>query len=135
MTAMAGYRELRVWQAAMDLVEGVYRHTQTFPKQEVYGLAAQLQRAAVSIPANVAEGHVRDHLKEYLRHISVAQGSLAELETQLEIARRLGYVERAAHRELLEQTASIGKQLYALRNSLGKKLNTESTAHVEPSWP
>ncbi len=75
------YRDLRVWQAAMNLVEQVYRLTRAFPKQETYGLSSQMQRAAVSIPSNIAEGHTREHLKEYLHHLSIAQASLAELET------------------------------------------------------
>lgn len=77
---MKSFRELRVWQAAMNLVEKVYRVTQRFPKQETYGLVSQIQRAVVSIPSNIAEGHTREHLKEYLHHLSMAQASLAELE-------------------------------------------------------
>ena len=80
------FRDLRVWQAAMDLVEQVYTLTQMFPKQEMYGLASQMQRAAVSIPSNIAEGHTRAYSKEYLHHLSIARASLAELQTQLEIA-------------------------------------------------
>lgn len=76
-----GFRELRVWQAGMELVEGVYGLTRAFPKHELYGLAGQLQRAAVSVPANIAEGHTRHHLGEYLHHLSIARGSLAEVET------------------------------------------------------
>ncbi len=70
---MNSFRELRVWQAAMNLVEKVYRLTQRFPKQETYGLVSLIQRAAVSIPSNIAEGHTREHLKEYLHHLSMAQ--------------------------------------------------------------
>jgi len=76
------FRDLRVWQAAVELVVEVYRLTGVLPKQETYGLVSQMQRAAVSIPSNIAEGHSREHIKEYLHHLSVAQGSLAELETQ-----------------------------------------------------
>jgi four helix bundle protein len=114
------FRDLRVWQAAMDLVAEVYRLTRAFPKNETYGLASQIQRAAVSIPSNIAEGHARDHIKEYLHHLSMAQGSLAELETQLEIAARLGYVSLDQLRQNLCSIASLGKQLYALRNSLAR---------------
>src|SRR5215510_5282912 len=85
------FRDLRVWQAGMDLVEQVYLLTQQFPKHEMYGLASQMQRAAISIPSNIAEGHTRTHSKEYLHHLSIARGSLAELQTQLEIALRLKY--------------------------------------------
>lgn len=118
---MKSFRELRVWQAAMDLVEKVYSRTRQFPKQETYGLTSQVQRAAVSIPSNIAEGHTREHLKEYLHHLSMAQASLAELETQLEIAMRLKYLLPAQLEELIEDTSSLGKQLYALRNALMKR--------------
>lgn len=112
------FRDLRVWQAAMGLVTAVYRLTATFPKHETYGLASQIQRAAVSIPSNIAEGHAREHLKEYLHHLSIAQGSIAELETQFEIAARLNYISPEDLLGILGALASLGRQLYALRNSL-----------------
>lgn len=118
---MKSFRELRVWQAAMNLVETIYRATQRFPKQETYGLVSQLQRAAVSIPSNIAEGHTREHIKEYLHHLSMAQASLAELETQLEISRRLKYLLPDELRDLLNEVNSLGRQMYALRNSLTTK--------------
>lgn len=118
---MKSFRELRVWQAAMNLVEKIYRLTQRFPKQETYGLASQMQRAAVSIPSNIAEGHTREHIKEYLHHLSMAQASLAELETQLEISGRLKYLLPDQLKELLNDMNSLGKQMYALRNSLTTK--------------
>ncbi|HEV8369232.1 MAG TPA: four helix bundle protein [Pyrinomonadaceae bacterium] len=116
------FRDLRVWQLAMELVERVYRLTRDFPRHEVYGLSSQIQRAAVSIPSNLAEGHTREHTKEFLHHLSMAQASLAELETQLEIAARLNYVSRNELNPLTELAISLGKQQYALRNSLLKKL-------------
>ncbi len=112
------YRDLRVWQAGMGLVEQVYVLTQSFPRDEVYGLTNQLRRAAISIPSNIAEGHTREHSNEYLYHLSVAQASLAELETQIEIAARLQYATREQLATVLEQTAALGRQLYALRNAL-----------------
>ncbi|HEY8204438.1 MAG TPA: four helix bundle protein [Pyrinomonadaceae bacterium] len=115
---MKSFRELRVWQAAMDLVEKVYARTQEFPKHEMYGLTSQIRRSAVSIPSNIAEGHTREHLKEYLHHLSMAQASLAELETQLEIALRLRYLQPDALQELLKDLNALGKQMYALRNAL-----------------
>ena len=117
------FRDLRVWQAAMDLVEQVYHLTQSFPRHEIYGLASQMQRAAISIPSNIAEGHTREHLREYLHHLSIAQASLAELETQLEIAVRLKYLSAEQFNERLKRIATIGKQIYALRNALMKRLN------------
>src|SRR5437867_10780180 len=97
------FRDLRVWQAGIELVQIVYELTSKFPRSEVYGLASQMQRAAVSIPSNIAEGHTREHLKEYLHHLSVARSSLAELETQLEIAARLKYCSSERLNQLLEQ--------------------------------
>ncbi len=123
--AIKNYRDLRVWQAGMDLVELVYRLTQTFPAHELYGLTSQMRRAAVSIPSNIAEGHTREHSKEYLHHLSMAQASLAELETQFEIAARLKYLSPEQLNQALEQTASLGRQLYALRNALTKGVKNQ----------
>ena len=89
--AVRGFKELLVWQKSMDLIERVYRLTQEFPRQETYGLSSQLQRAAVSVAANVAEGNGRDSTKEYIHHLSFSLGSLAEVETFLVVAMRLGY--------------------------------------------
>jgi len=114
------FRDLRVWHAGMDLVEEVYRLTNAFPRHEIYGLTSQIQRAAVSIPSNIAEGHAREHLKEYLHHLSIAQASLAELETQMEIATRLKYLSKEQLLKILEGVGSLGRQLYALRNALTK---------------
>jgi four helix bundle protein len=98
---MKSLRELRVWQQAMKLGEMIYRLTQKFPKHETYGLMSQLQRAIVSVPSNIAEGHTREHLREYLHHISIAQASLAEVETQVELATRLEYVQPSKLQEIL----------------------------------
>lgn len=126
MTTIKSFRDLRVWQAGMDLVEQVYRLTQTFPAHEMYGLTSQMRRAAVSIPSNIAEGHTREHSKEYLHHLSMAQASLAELETQLEIAARLTYLSIEQLTQALGQVTSLGKQLYALRNALIKGVNKQA---------
>jgi four helix bundle protein len=114
------FRDLRVWKAGMDLVEQTYRLTSVFPRSELYGLAAQLQRAAVSIPSNIAEGHARAYSKEYLHHLSMALASLAELETQLEIATRLKYLSAEQLNRFSGQSSSLGKQLRALRAALQK---------------
>lgn len=118
---VSSFRGLRVWQAGMDLVEEVYRLTLLFPRQEIYGLTSQIQRAAVSIPSNIAEGQTREHSKEYLHHLSIAQASLAELETQLEIASRLRYLPAERFKPVSDHARLLGKQLYALRNALKKK--------------
>jgi len=116
------YRDLRVWQRGMDLVETIYVITQSFPKQEIYGITSQMRRAAVSIPANIAEGHSREHTKEFRNFLSVAQGSISELETELEIATRLGYLTSEQFNRLMTQVAGIAKQVRALREALAKRI-------------
>ena len=122
MSTINSFRDLRVWQAGMTLVEQVYQLTQSFPSQETYGLTNQMRRAAVSVPSNIAEGHTREHTKEYLHHVSMAQASLAELQTQIEIAGRLRYVSPETVNQVLEQSAALSRQLYALRNGLLKRV-------------
>ena len=119
--SISSYRDLKVWQKALELVIGCYRLTAQFPKSETYGLSSQLQRAAVSIPANIAEGQGRESLKEYLHHLSIANGSLMELETHLLITGRLAYVTESDLAPLLAQTAEVGKMLNGLRKSLRTK--------------
>ena len=92
MGEVKSYQDLIVWQKAMDLVTEIYRITKNFPKEEIYGLTNQMRRAAISIPSNIAEGHARKSRAEYIRFLSIAQGSRAELETQILIAVRLGYL-------------------------------------------
>src|SRR5438046_9425088 len=87
--SIRSYRDLEVWQAAVELVEQVYRFSATFPKCETYGLRGQLREAAVSVPANIAEGHGREHLGDYLHHLSVANGALMELDVHCILAQRL----------------------------------------------
>ena len=116
------FRDLRVWQAGMELAESIYQLTATFPPQEMYGLTSQLRRAAVSIPSNIAEGHTRESTKEYLHHISVAQASLAEVQTQIELAGRLGYAAAEEISHIIEACVALSKQLLALRNALYKNL-------------
>lgn len=115
------FRDLTVWQRGMSLAVDVYRLSAQFPKAELYGLTAQLRKAAVSIPSNIAEGHARASRKEYLHHISISQGSLAELETQLELARLLAYVAPESVRGPIDAAAVLGRQLHALRHSLEEK--------------
>ena len=93
--SIQSYRDLLVWQKAIELVLECYRLSRQLLKWESFGLAAQLQRTAVSIPANIAEGNGRDHLGDYLRDLSIANGSLMELETHLLLASRLGYFDQA----------------------------------------
>jgi four helix bundle protein len=101
----------------MDLVIAVYKVTKTFPKTELYGLTSQLQRAVVSVPSNIAEGHALKQTQAYVRHLAIASGSLAELETQLEIADRLGYLASESS-PIFEQADEVGRMLAGLRRSL-----------------
>jgi four helix bundle protein len=118
---MQGHKDLVVWQKAMDLVVAIYKLTKTFPKAEVYGLASQMQRAAVSVPSNIPEGHGLKQTQGYARHLAIANGSLTELETQLEIARRLGYI-TAENESLIDQAAEVGRMLAGLRRSLHSRI-------------
>lgn len=112
------YSDLLVWQKAMDLVVEVYRLCQTFPSTERYGLISQMQRAAVSIPSNIAEGQARKSSGAFLNHLSIAAGSLAELETQLILSLRLGLGTEQACSPILSQTNEIGRMLTCLKSSL-----------------
>jgi four helix bundle protein len=112
------HENLRVWQDAMTLVETVYAFSSTFPDTERFGLTAQLRRAAVSIPSNIAEGAARRSRQEYVRFLSIARGSLAELDTQCQIAIRLGFAKSSAAR--IDLTNRVFARLTALMNSLNK---------------
>ena len=114
----SSYRKLDVWQKAMDLLVECYRTSKEFPREELYGLTSQLQRAAVSVPANIAEGQGREHRKEFLHHLSIAHGSVAELETHLQIAERLGYLYSGEVQSLLTRSEEIGRMINGLRKSL-----------------
>lgn len=115
------YRDLRVWQSAMDLCVSVYALTALLPRTEAYGLCSQMQRAAVSVPSNIAEGHQRAGTAEFLHHLSIAQGSLGEVCTQLEIAERTGHVSGEQIEPCMYEAYSVARQLSALRTSLKKK--------------
>jgi four helix bundle protein len=116
--SITSYRDLEVWKKAMDLIVECYAMTERFPKKETFGLASQLQRSAVSIAANISEGHARQHTKEYLQSLAIAYGSLAELETHILISERLKYVDTSQSIKLLEKTAELGRMLNGLRRSL-----------------
>jgi len=117
------YRDLLVWKQGIELVKLIYKITQQFPKEEIYGLTSQIRRSAVSIPSNIAEGHARDSLKEYIQFLSVAAGSLAELQTQLVIAKELamGQVELIETAEKLAE--STLKMMRSLQRALKNKLS------------
>lgn len=115
---MKTYRDLEVWKKAMDLVVNAYGLAKTLPNEERYGLVSQIQRAAVSVPANIAEGYGRSHRGDYLRHLSVARGSLAELETLMTLAVRLEYLERERVLPTWEAMQEVGRMLTGLVKSL-----------------
>lgn len=119
--ALESYRQLKVWQLGMELAKDIYLLTQKFPRYEIYGLSSQLQRSAVSVPANLAEGHAKNSTKEFLRHISIAQGSLAETETHLLLAESLSYVKSNEINKILEKCTEERKMLSGLRRSLKSK--------------
>lgn len=116
------YRDLDVWKAAMEMVTEVYKLTAIFPTHERYGLCSQLQRAAVSVPSNIAEGHARQSTRDYMRHISIALGSIAEVETQLSIACNLELASKEETDQLLNRAAGIGRQLRKLYQSLQRRV-------------
>jgi four helix bundle protein len=116
--SIQSYRDLVVWQKAMDLVVESYRATKTFPSEERFGLTNQIRRSAVSIPSNIAEGQGRAHTKEFLNHLSIAKGSLCELETQLEISFRVGFMPKSEQTPLMGLSDEIGRMLTVLRQKL-----------------
>jgi len=116
--AVLHYRELVAWQKGMDLVEAVYRLTQSFPKDEMYGLTNQVRRAAVSVPSNIAEGQGRGVGGEFAHHLRIANGSRQEIETQILIGHRLGYVESAECDPALSLCQEVGRLLTGLRRSV-----------------
>lgn len=118
------YRDLQVWQKAMDFVVWCYEVTREFPKAETYGLCSQLQRAAVSVPANIAEGRSRRHTREFIHHLSIAYGSLTEAETHLQIAERLGYLKHDRLQKMLSASAEIGRMINGLIHSLEERLKS-----------
>jgi four helix bundle protein len=112
------FKDLLVWQRGIQLVKGVYLLTRGFPSEEKFGLISQMRRAAVSIPSNIAEGQARNTTGEFIQFLAIAQGSLAELETQLIVATELGFCSPEAIRAISENILQLKKMLYALRAKL-----------------
>jgi four helix bundle protein len=115
---LQSYRDLLVWKKAIQLTIDCYSFSDSFPRSEIYGLTSQLRKASVSVPSNIAEGYGRGSRKEYLRFLWISQGSLKELETQILIAKNLGFVKPEAADELLIETETTGKMLGSLIRSL-----------------
>jgi len=119
--AIKDYRELIVWQKAMGLVELLYRRTRLFPKEELYGLTSQMRRAAVSIPSNITEGQGRRTTRDFVHFLSIARGSLKELETQILISHRLCYINEEQQLELVSATEEVGRLISGLNKSLNQR--------------
>jgi len=117
------FRDLDVWHLGVELAETVYRVTARFPKTELFALTSQMRKAAVSIPSNIAEGRARESSKEFLYFLSISRGSLAELDTQLELAIRLDYVDSELH-AARAQSEILGKKLNRLQTTIRSQLQT-----------
>jgi four helix bundle protein len=118
MPSNSSFRDLEVWQESMRLVEDVYRITRRFPADERFGLTSQIRRAAISIASNIGEGGRRKRRKAHLNHLDIALGSQGEVDVQLEIARRLGYVTDVEHHKTEGRVARVGRMLNGLIESL-----------------
>ncbi len=116
---MENYKELIVWQRAMELVAASYEITRMLPKSEQYALADQMRRSAVSIPSNIAEGYGRNSTKDYARFLSISRGSRYELETQLLLCVQLGYVENKDIQKVIDLGEEVGKMLNVIISKLG----------------
>jgi len=123
MTTFKSYRDLEVWQRSMKLAKRIYQVAQRFPPDERFGLTNQLRRASVSVPSNLAEGHARFGAGEFARFISIAMGSVAEIETQILLSADLGYLEADFRKELLDELETIGKMLRGLAKSIARRRN------------
>ncbi|HEV2801888.1 MAG TPA: four helix bundle protein [Pyrinomonadaceae bacterium] len=118
---MRPHEKLEAWSRAMDFVVDVYKTTEGFPKEERFGLTSQIRRAAVSVPANIAEGAGRQSEKEFAHFLSIAQGSASELETELLIAHRLGFLSDASYHELLTTLERVGWLMAGLAQHLKRR--------------
>jgi four helix bundle protein len=112
------HRKLEVWKKSMDFVKHVYQATETFPKSEIYGLSSQMRRAAVSIPSNLAEGAARKGKKEFSQYLYIAQGSISEIDTQIELSFILNFLEKNLYNDLMDELNTISKMLFGLLRSL-----------------
>ena len=123
MPKIESYRDLLVWQKAMDLAVECHRLTRSYPKEELFGLTSQIRRAANSIAANTAEGWGRNYTKEFIQFLWKANGSLKELETHLILSHRVEIVPETAVQPFLSRTEEIGKMLSSLIGSLEKRVS------------
>lgn len=115
------HRKLDVWKRSLLFAKKVYDLTAKYPAQEIYGLTSQMRRAAISIPSNLAEGAARKGTKEFLQFINVAQGSISELDTQIELSFMLGYIFKDAYDQTMDELKVISKMLFGLSRSVGNR--------------
>lgn len=131
MSTVRSYRDLKVWNDAVEFAISIYKITEGFPKTEQYGLTSQLRRAAVSVSSNIAEGEQRETTPDYIRFCRVAKGSTAEIDTQLEIAKRLKYLDDSQHGLTRAKLEEIRRMLSGLIESLGKHINKANSARED----
>ena len=118
---MGSYRDLLAWQKAMELITQIYRVSQKFPSEELYGMVSQMRRAAVSIPSNIAEGQGRLTKGEFIQFLGIARGSLLELETQILVAQNLHYLDEPTLKNLLGLTSEVGRLVNGLLGAIKKR--------------
>lgn len=118
---MHNFRKLDIWIDSVDMADRIYSITDTFPKNEVYGLSSQMQRAAISVPSNIAEGSGKDSDRDFSRFLSIALGSLYELETQIEIAYRRAYLSTDNYYSIISHVESLQKRVYNFKQHITQK--------------
>ena len=124
---METHRDLRVWQQSIDFVSSIYLMTRSLPKEELFGLVSQMRRAAVSVPSNIAEGYARGTDKEKIHFLRISSGSMSELETQLTLCLKLGYISQEEYNTTSEKLVSVWKQLNALISVIRKRINSQES--------
>ena len=120
------FKDLKAWQKSMDLAVEIYIVAKQLPREELFGLSGQMRRTIVSVPSNIAEGNQRSSTKDYIRFLHIAKGSLAELETQIMLCERLGYIEEQKPHELINKCVEIQRMVSGLVNSLLLRLQKET---------
>lgn len=124
---METHRDLRVWQQSIDFVSSIYLMTRSLPKEELFGLVSQMRRSAVSVPSNIAEGYARGTDKEKIHFLRISSGSMSELETQLTLCLKLGYISQEEYNTTSEKLISVWKQLNALISVIKKRINSQES--------
>ena len=124
---METHRDLRVWQQSIDFVSSIYLMTRSLPKEELFGLVSQMRRAAVSVPSNIAEGYARGTDKEKIHFLRISSGSMSELETQLTLCLKLGYISQEEYNATSEKLVSVWKQLNAPISVIKKRINSQES--------